>query len=84
MESSGFCEPRRYIVEFTYRGGATRVVPVITYLGPLKAVYLASATLRESLGRGASDVAVRDVGPVEMDERGVAKLDGHIFDRREW
>ena len=65
--------------------GWRKVVPVITDRGPLKAVYLASATLRTALAkRPALSVEVEALGPCEVNERGIAILHGYIFDRQEW
>ena len=77
-------EPLRYEVALIGVDGSRRVVPVITDRGPLKAVYLASSTLKSVFGKVAWEATVEAVGPVELDERGIGKLDGHIFDRNEW
>ena len=77
-------EPVRYHVVMIGLDGSRKVVPVITDRGPLKAVYLASATLRTTLGRSRRfGVDVEVVGPVEF-MIGPSQLDGYIFDRQEW
>jgi hypothetical protein len=64
--------------------GSRKVVPVITDRGPLKAVYLASSTLRSALAKKVLNVEVEALGRCELNERGTAKLDGYIFARQEW
>ena len=71
-------EPRRYAVHLTRVGGSARTIRVISFLGPLKAVYLASTSLRVALGKTASSVEVEDLGPADGVEA------GYIIDRMEW
>ena len=61
--------------------GASSVCPTDA---PLKAVYLASSTLKSVFGKVPWEVTVEEVGPVELDEHGIGKLDGHVIDRNEW
>jgi len=62
-------EPERYNVVMIGLDGSRKVVPVITDRGPLKAVYLASATLRTALAkRPALSVEVEALGPCEVNE----------------
>ena len=77
-------KPRRYYVCLVDTRGQTKRVPVVTDSGPLKAVYLAAATLRSVIAAAPTEVTVEDVGPVEVDGRGVAILDRWIHDRGEW
>jgi hypothetical protein len=83
MSYSGDSEPRRYAVSFIRIDGLPKVTHVITNRGPLKAVYLAAATLRSASGKRALNIAVDDVGPVELDRHGTADLRGHVMDRNE-
>lgn len=84
VPDSAYSEHRRYEVRLTYIDGSQKVFKVITDHGPLKAVYMAGSSLRSAFAKMAYEVSVEDIGPVELDDRGVAKLYHHIIDRMEW
>ena len=59
----------RYAVHFIKLAGDVEVVQVVTDRGPVKAVHLASANLRNVLKKPALDVRVDLVGPAELDQK---------------
>jgi hypothetical protein len=70
--------PRRYEVRLIAPDGSVRTFRVTTYLGELKAVYLASSSLRSVFSRTAYHIEVVDLGEADGIER------GDLIDRMEW
>lgn len=75
---------RRYTVTWRYLDGSTKEHRALTNRGPLKAVHLVAGGLRRRRGAFPLDIAVRDDGPPELDDQGVAILSGYACDRSEW
>jgi hypothetical protein len=66
--------------------GEPRDFFVVTWLGPEKAVVM--ATHADGRGYGTSDgiydVAVNELGPADRDERGIVAIGGDLHDRMEF
>jgi len=76
----------RYRVTIRSSLGQTRRRYVLTWLGPEKA--LAMATHADGHGYGTSDgiydIEVEELGPASRDERGLVVSEGHLSDRMEF
>ena len=66
--------------------GQVRKLPVLTWLGPEKAI--AIATLADGHGYGSPDgvydIDVQELGPAEQNDHGAVVIDGYLSDRMEF
>jgi hypothetical protein len=78
--------PMRYQVTITSGLGQIRKLDVLTWLGPEKAIAMAAQADGHGYGSpdGIYDIDVRELGPAERDERGVAVTEGYLSDRMEF
>lgn len=78
--------PMRYQVTIRSSLGQTRRLHVLTWLGPEKAV--AMATHHDGHGYGTPDgiydIHVEELGPAARDERGVVVVASYLSDRMEF